>query len=53
MEKLLEEESEENLDNLLGDDFEEEDFEEGEGLKKLNSTLKIADDEYGDSEEEP
>jgi len=53
MEKLIEAESEENLDELLEDDFEEDDFEEGEGLKKLDSSLKIADDEYGDSEEEP
>lgn len=53
MEKMLEEESEENLDELLDDEYEEEDFEEGEGLKKIDSSLKIADDEYGDSEEEP
>ena len=49
---LMEEEVEEDLDNLLEDDYEEDDLDDKEGLKKLNSSLKIADDEFGDSDEE-
>ena len=44
----------EEIDELLADDFEddEDDFE-GEGeIKDINS-LKVADDEYGDGDEEP
>ena len=52
MEKLLEEESEEDLDELLEDNYKEDNFENEDELKKLNSSLKIADNQYGDSDEE-
>jgi hypothetical protein len=44
----------EEIDELLSDDFEddEDDFEEGGEIKDINS-LKVADDEYGDGDEEP
>ena len=38
-------------DELLEDDFES-DYENGDQPKKLDSSLKIADDEYGDVNEE-
>jgi hypothetical protein len=41
----------EDLDELLEEDFES-DYPEKEGLKKLNSSLKIADDDYTDMEDE-
>jgi hypothetical protein len=40
-----------DIDELLEDDFES-DFEDEEPPKKLDSSLKIADDEYGDANEE-
>lgn len=52
MEKLLGEESGENLDELLDDNYEEDNYENEGELKKPNSSLKIADDEYGDASEE-
>jgi len=44
----------EEIDELLADDFEddEDDFEGGGDIKDINS-LKVADDEYGDGDEEP
>ena len=50
--KLLEQESEKDLDELLEDDYDEDDLEGKEGLKKLKSSLKIADSEYGGLDEE-
>jgi hypothetical protein len=41
----------EDLDELLEEDFEPE-YEDKEQLKKIGSSLKIADDEYGDGNEE-
>jgi hypothetical protein len=43
----------EEIDDLLSDDFEddEDDFEEGGEVKDINS-LKVADEDYGDGEEE-
>ena len=44
----------EEIDELLSDDFEddEDDFEGGGEIKDINS-LKVADDEYGDGDEDP
>lgn len=44
----------EEIDELLTDDFEddEDDFEGDGEIKDINS-LKVADDEYGDGDEEP
>ena len=44
----------EEIDELLTDDFEDDDddFEGGGEIKDINS-LKVADDEYGDGDEEP
>ena len=39
------------MDELLDDDFESE-YENEDQPKKLDSSLKIADDEYGDTSEE-
>jgi hypothetical protein len=39
------------MDELLEDDFESE-YENEDLPKKLDSSLKIADDEYGDTSEE-
>ncbi|NIW00476.1 hypothetical protein GWN26_15660, partial [Candidatus Saccharibacteria bacterium] len=39
------------MDELLEDDFES-DYENEGHPKKLDSSLKIADDEYGDTNEE-
>ena len=50
MENPVEEGSEKDLDDLLEDDFEGENLTNEEGLKKLNSSLKIADNDYGDAE---
>lgn len=52
MEKMLEEESEEDLDELLDDNYEEDNYENEGELKKLDSSLKVADDEYSDSDGE-
>ena len=52
METLLAEESKKDLDDLLEDDFEGDDNDDKEGLKKLNSSLKIADNDYGDTDGE-
>ena len=41
----------EDLDDLLAEAFEPE-YEDKEQLKKMGSSLKIADDEYGDTDEE-
>jgi hypothetical protein len=41
----------EDLDEVLEEDFEPE-YEDKEQLKKIGSSLKIADDEYGDGNEE-
>ena len=40
-----------DIDDLLEDDFES-DYEDDEPPQKLNSSLKIADDEYGETNEE-
>ena len=45
------ENQDEELDELLEDDFES-DYEDENPLKKLDSSLKIADDEFGDVNEE-
>jgi hypothetical protein len=45
------EDQDEELDDLLQDDFES-DYEDEDPPKKMNSSLKIADDEYGDSDDE-
>jgi hypothetical protein len=44
----------EEIDELLTDDFEddEDDFEGGGEIKGINS-LKVADGDYGDGDEEP
>jgi len=39
------------IEDLLGDDFEE-DFDEKSPLKKINSSLKIVNDEYEDFDDE-
>jgi hypothetical protein len=49
-EKPVENEDDE-LDDLLEDDFEA-DYEDEDPPKKMDSSLKIADDEYGDSEDD-
>jgi hypothetical protein len=49
-EEDLEKDSE-DLDEVLEEDFEPE-YEDKEQLKKMGSSLKIADDEYGDGNEE-
>jgi len=49
-EDQIDEDSEE-LDEVLEEDFEPE-YEDKEQLKKMGSSLKIADDEYGDGTEE-
>ena len=41
----------EDLDEVLEDDFEPE-YEDKEQLKKMGSSLKIADDDFGDGNEE-
>ena len=41
----------EELDDLLEDDFEA-DYEDEDPPKNMDSSLKIADDEYGDSDDE-
>ena len=45
------EEPDEEMDELLEDDFES-DYENESQTKKLDSSLKIADDEYGDTDGE-
>ena len=40
-----------DIDELLEDDYES-DYEDDDQPQKLNSSLKIADDEYGDESEE-
>jgi hypothetical protein len=45
------ENQDEELDDLLEDDFES-DYEDEDPPKKMDSSLKIADDEYGDSDDE-
>ena len=52
METLLEKKSEEDLDELLEDGYEEDNLEDKEGLKKLDSSLKIANGEYGEADED-
>ena len=45
------EEQGENADELLEDDFES-DYDEKEKISKMNSSLKIADDDYSDGSDE-
>jgi len=45
------EDQDEELDDLLEDDFEA-DYEDEDPPKKMDSSLKIADDEYGDSDDD-
>ena len=52
MANLLKKEAEEDLDELLEDEYEEDNLEGKEELKKLDSSLKIAGDEYGEADEE-
>ena len=40
-----------DIDELLEDDYES-DYDDNDPPKKLNSSLKIADDEYGDASED-
>jgi len=49
--KELVEEPDEEMDELLEDNFES-DYEDEDPPPKLDSSLKIADDEYGDTGEE-
>jgi hypothetical protein len=49
-EEQIEKDSE-DLDEVLEEDFEPE-YEDKEQLKKMGSSLKIADDEFGDGDEE-
>ena len=46
------EEPDEDMDDLIEDDFESDFEEDDDQLKKLDSSLKIADDEYGDTNDE-
>ena len=41
----------EDIDDLLEEDYDEE-YENKDAIKKLNSSLKIADNEYGDVDED-
>ena len=52
VENLPEQKSAEDLDELLEDDYEEDNLEGNEELKKLDSSLKIADGEYGEADED-
>ncbi|MEJ2729895.1 MAG: hypothetical protein P8185_15565 [Deltaproteobacteria bacterium] len=45
------ENQEDELDDLLEDDFEA-DYEDEDPPKKMDSSLKIADDDYGDSDDD-
>ena len=51
MEQALEEEAD-DIDDLLSEDDFEEEFESKDDIKKINTSLKVADDEYGDLDEE-
>jgi len=42
----------EDLDDLLDVDLEDEKFEEGDEIKKIDSSLKIEDDEFADIDDE-
>lgn len=42
----------EAIDELLEDDYNEEEIEEKGAIKKINSSLKIADDESGDVDDD-
>jgi hypothetical protein len=46
------EEQDEDMDELLEDDFESDFDENDDQIKKLDSSLKIADDDYGDTTDE-
>jgi hypothetical protein len=41
----------EDLDSVIGEDFES-DYADKDRLKKMDSSLKIADDDFGDGDEE-
>ena len=41
----------EDIDHLLEDDYDE-DYEDKDAIDKLNSSLKVADNEYGDVDED-
>jgi hypothetical protein len=49
--KELKENDSENIEEVLEEDFESE-YEDKENLDKLDSSLKIADDEFGDTLDE-
>ena len=49
--KVKKEKDSEELDEVLEEDFES-DYEDKEALDKLDSSLKIADDEFGDTIDE-
>ena len=49
-EEELEAESE-DIDELMDDEFDEE-FDDKDSLKKIDSTLKVADDDYDDFDDE-
>ncbi len=42
----------EDLDDLLDVDLEDEKFEDGDDIKKIDSSLKIEDDEFADIDDE-
>jgi hypothetical protein len=41
-----------DIDELLDVGLDEEKFEEGEEIKKIDTTLKVEDDEFSDIEDE-
>jgi len=45
-------EQDEEIDEIIEDDFDSDFEDEEDQLKKLDSSLKIADDEYGDTNDE-
>ena len=47
-----EDEQDEDMDELLEDDFESDFDENDDQIKKLDSSLKIADDDFGDTTDE-
>ena len=46
------EEQDEEIDEMLEDDFESDFEDENDQIKKLDSSLKIADDEYDDNNDD-
>ena len=50
-EEELESETDEDIEDLMEDDFEEE-FDDKDTIKKIDSAIKVADDDYEDFDEE-